>query len=134
VIGVVMVFGGGGDDFVSDGEEEKGWWKKRGWRRRRKMGLCRCRGSTFWQCRLVRLSLLVWTTAPIFYNTNCLMIDQATMNGSTAYDFSAGHLNLALANGPYDWGCCGFRGGDEEEEGGGRKGDGGIKQPRFLFF
>lgn len=48
----------------------------------------------------MQLGLLVWTTATIFDNTNHLMIDQAIGNGSTPYNFSIGHLNLALAMDP----------------------------------
>ncbi|TKY75492.1 Subtilisin protease SBT1.6 [Spatholobus suberectus] len=51
-----------------------------------------------WSPAAVRSAMM--TTATVLDNTNRPMIDQATGNGSTPYDFGAGHLNLALAMDP----------------------------------
>ncbi|KAG5033613.1 Subtilisin-like protease SBT1.6 [Glycine soja] len=51
-----------------------------------------------WSPAAIRSAMM--TTATVFDNTNALMIDQATGNASTPYDFGAGHLNLALAMDP----------------------------------
>ncbi|XP_061372450.1 subtilisin-like protease SBT1.6 [Gastrolobium bilobum] len=51
-----------------------------------------------WSPAAVRSAMM--TTATLLDNSNHLMIDQATGNGSTPFDFGAGHLNLGLAMDP----------------------------------
>ncbi|XP_061342128.1 subtilisin-like protease SBT1.6 [Gastrolobium bilobum] len=51
-----------------------------------------------WSPAAVRSAMM--TTATLMDNRNQPMIDEATGNGSTPYDFGAGHLNLGLAMDP----------------------------------
>ncbi|XP_027357021.1 subtilisin-like protease SBT1.6 [Abrus precatorius] len=51
-----------------------------------------------WSPAAIRSAMM--TTATIVDNTNRLMTDEATGNGSTPYDFGAGHLNLGRAMDP----------------------------------
>ncbi|KAG2400898.1 Subtilisin-like protease [Vigna angularis] len=51
-----------------------------------------------WSPAAIRSAMM--TTATVLDNTNRQMVDQATGNGSTPYDFGAGHLNLAHAIDP----------------------------------
>lgn len=51
-----------------------------------------------WSPAAIRSAMM--TTATVLDNTNGHMVDQATGNGSTPYDFGAGHLNLAHAIDP----------------------------------
>ncbi|KAK7409764.1 hypothetical protein VNO78_00060 [Psophocarpus tetragonolobus] len=51
-----------------------------------------------WSPAAIRSAMM--TTATVVDNTNHLIIDQASGNSSTPYDFGAGHLNLARAIDP----------------------------------
>lgn len=51
-----------------------------------------------WSPAAVRSAMM--TTATVVDNRNRIMTDEATGNGSTPYDFGAGHVNLGLAMDP----------------------------------